>query len=205
MGITHHITSTNIDKTLSSLFLFSLLHSGIFALQENPCSQMSVGMCERGEDNVIQTLALPLELCWKTCGRSDICHFWRHDFKDNKHECQLLMTDYHQDCSSFAGPVTGNIGDCMGVDQTTCDAIIPEHCTFEGDRLPEFELGPGSLSSVEDCYGYAVDLQDFGVKFYAFIAETEDCQLFSKMNSVCTAFGGPATTPDPVTDCKLPA
>merc|ERR1711936_424119 len=100
------------------------LLSGILTLQANPCAQMSVG----------------------DCNRADNCHFWRHDFKDNKHECQLLKTDYHQDCFSFAGPVTGSIEDCMGVDQATCDALIPEHCTFEGDHLSDFELGPGSLS-----------------------------------------------------------
>ena len=109
----------------------------------------------------------------------------------------------------------------MEVDQATCDALIPEHCTYEGDHMSkwllgqifsssllftaDFELGPGSLSSIEECYGYAMDLQGLGVKFFAFIAETEDCQLFSKMTSTCTAYGGPATSPDPVTDCKLPA
>jgi len=205
MGTIQLTPCTNMDTQLFSLFLLSLLCSGIFALQANPCAQMSVGDCTRDDENVIQTLPLPLELCWTTCNRADNCHFWRHDLINNQHECQLLKTDYHQDCFSFAGPVTGSIEDCMGVDQATCDALIPEHCTFDGDHLSDFELAPGSLSSVEDCYGYANDLHDFGVKFFAFIAETEDCQLFSKMNSVCTAYGGPATSPDPVNECKLPA
>ena len=63
--------------------------------------------------------------------------------------------------------------------------------------LAELELGPGHTSSVEECLECAQILQDYGVRFFVFLAHTEECQLFADdLEKICSAIGGPASAPD---------
>ena len=64
-------------------------------------------------------------------------------------ECLHLSTDYHQvrkrvirtkkflfqGCTSFAGPVDGDIDACMDTDLNSCSAYIGEECQYVGERL----------------------------------------------------------------------
>ena len=47
------------------------------------------------------------------------------------------MSDFSQDCNSFAGPTAGSVEDCYSVDLATCDAIKQDECTYTGERLSE--------------------------------------------------------------------
>merc|ERR1711892_860416 len=149
---------------------------------QNPCQDVKVGDCTLEADNIIGTFPYPAAVCHDLCGPNDLCTFWRHSKEGTKDECLFLETDYHQDCKSWAGPVAGSISDCHAVDQSTCDAILNEDCTFaEDDRLMDLEQGSGATSSIEECQVVASGLEILGVKFFYFVKETEECQLFSSV------------------------
>merc|ERR1719206_1209591 len=100
--------------------------------------------------------------------------------------------DYHQDCKTLAGPSSLNLDNCLNVDQSTCDSLIPEMCMYSGDRLTDFEFGPGETSSIQECQEVASALESYGVKYFVFLQESEECQLYAELVSDCQAIGGPA-------------
>merc|ERR1712212_493447 len=135
-----------------------------------------------------------MDVCQKLCQLDDDCLFWRHDNTSagTKEECLFISTDYHQDCKTLAGPVSINLEDCVNVDQSSCDAVIPEICNYSGDRLTDFEFGPGETSSIQECQEVASALESYGVKYFVFLQESEECQLYAELVTDCQALGGPA-------------
>merc|ERR1712083_386512 len=113
-------------------------------------------------------------------------------------ECLFLRTDYHQDCKSFAGPTDGNITECKSVSHNTCDSIIPEDCSYTGERLDYLEFGPGEILSIEGCQKLAATLKHSGeeVNFFVFLISSAECRLYRTMGQRCDVRGGPAVAPD---------
>merc|ERR1719495_2503424 len=181
-----------------TLLLFSLLAFLTSQTGGNPCEGMSVGDCDMDETQIVARHPYNQELCHKLCKLDDQCQFWRHDNSNegNVDACFFLATDYHQDCMSFASPVTGDLDACSAVDYESCDSILPEDCIYSGHRLSDFEPGPGHVGSIEECFEYGRLLQDFGVTHIAYLIETEDCRLYDSWDQECSAIGGPRQAPE---------
>ena len=138
-------------------------------------------------------------LCHELCMLDDLCKYWRHDSSSQgtTQECLFLSTDYHHDCASIASPVSGDLTACTTADHDTCDSVIPDDCDYSGTRLATLEPAPGHCSSIAECQEVARILQDnnYGVHYFVFLSETEECQLFYDMRAQCQAVGGPASAP----------
>merc|ERR1711862_324610 len=113
-------------------------------------------------------------------------------------ECLFLSGDHHQDCTTLAGPVGGDLIACREVDKTSCDSILLEDCQYSGTRLDSLEPLPGDTSSILECQETALTLIEYGVNFFAFLGDTEECQLYGELEKICNVVGGPATAPE---DC----
>ena len=68
----------------------------------SPCKDVTVGGCFMKEDNVIETVSLPIsvELCQDICSHTTNCTVFRH----NAEYCTLLREDYRQECHNAGGP-----------------------------------------------------------------------------------------------------
>jgi len=181
-----------------TLFLFSFLAFLTSQTGGNPCEGMSVGDCDVDESQIVARHPYTKDLCHKLCKLDDQCQFWRHDSSNEGKvdACFFLATDYHQDCMSFASPVTGDLEACSDVDYESCDSILPEDCIYSGHRLSDFEPGPGHVGSIEECFEYGRLLQNFGVTHIAYLIETEDCRLYDSWDQECSAIGGPRQAPE---------
>merc|ERR1712106_61111 len=195
MGIV--IVTVNMNTFVRLFFWLLTLQQ---SAGQNPCQDMTVGDCTLDDNLILESHPYPAAICHDQCGPNDLCSFWRYD--EPKNECLFLKTNYHQDCKSFAGPIEGSIEDCLAVDQSTCDAILNEDCTFAEDtRMPELEQGPGSISSITECQELARALEVLGVDFFYFLIETEECRLFGSVPEYsCTATGGSPDAP-PIDEC----
>merc|ERR1712215_548955 len=157
----------HLNRTMTTQYIFPFL-CFILApvLAGNPCQGITLGGCDVPDDSRVGAHPYGLDVCQKLCQLDDDCLFWRHDntTAGTKEECLFINTDYHQDCKTLAGPVSINLEDCVNVDQTSCDSVIPEICNYSGNRLTDFEFGPGETSSIQECQQVASALEAYHQK-----------------------------------------
>jgi len=191
---------TNAGMAMLALLLFTL---AVVTLGEDPCKGMTVADCEISEDNIVNRYNFNAAICESQCKRSDHCHFWRVYQNESMQlpECLHLSTNYHQDCTTFAGPVDGDIDACLDTDLSTCSAYIGEECQYVGERLEGLEPPAGDVSSISDCQEWGKEVQSLGAEFFYFSGVTEECQMFASIQSSCSATGGPAAAP-PLEECE---
>merc|ERR1712037_288837 len=187
----------SLSKMYTSLIFLALILVSVSA-GNNPCEGITLDNCEVTNDMIVGSHPYHLDVCHLLCTLDDECLFWRHDLtkQETNEECLFLSTDYHQDCDTLAGPVDVDIGACLAVDKDSCFSVIGEKCDYTGERMEDFEFGPGETSSIQDCKEIAKTLEAYGVTHFVFLAATEECHLYASLSSECRAWGGPATAGD---------
>ena len=73
------------------------------SMTTSPCKDVTVGGCFLDEDNVIQTVSIPIsaEACQDLCYHTTNCTVFQH----NAENCTLLREDYRQKCNNLGGPL----------------------------------------------------------------------------------------------------
>ena len=102
------------------------------------------------------------------------------------------MKSLFQDCTSFAGPVDGDIDACLYTDLSTCSAYIGEECQYVGERLgaehncytiiifPQMDLNPRRVTSP------ASRIVKSGERRFSPLAQTSSSSLASPRNARCS-------------------
>ena len=70
--------------------------------------------------------------------------------------------------------------------------------SFSLSSSGSLEPVPGNTSSISECQEIAILLQSYGVNYFVFFGDTEECQLYGELEKVCNVVGGPAAAPE---DC----
>jgi len=202
MGVASRLFRVLTTESMSALLLLSAV---AITQAKNPCEGMRFDDCRIEEDMIIDRFDFNADQCEASCKLSDTCTYWRHyEYESDSQDvlpCLHMISDYRQDCFSFAGPVDGDIDSCLNTFSYTCTAYFEDVCQFNGTRLgPEQEPKPHQISSKYECQDWAIIAESNGAAYFFYDGDTEECQLFSSMEPSCRAIGGPETAP-PLDQC----
>jgi len=202
MGVASRLFRVLTTESMSALLLLSAV---AITQAKNPCEGMRFDDCRIEEDMIIDRFDFNADQCEASCKLSDTCTYWRHyEYESDSQDvlpCLHMISDYRQDCFSFAGPVDGDIDSCLNTFSYTCTAYFEDVCHFNGTRLEDQEPKPHDISSIRECQEWARIAESMGAAYFFYDGDTEECQLFSSMEPSCSAIGGPETAP-PLDQCK---
>jgi len=172
------------------IFLSALVYSIQRCHGDSNCTDVTISGCDVQDGTLIVTVdSLDVIMCQQFCQKYQTCKFFRFDHNSTSQNCGLFESNYRESCKRVAAPIHRNVNDCLTSPDETCENMIGENCTLQGDAI--HTTPSGSVLDANQCNALCELYERYNCSHWQFDKVEMQCSLYDSKEADCASISGP--------------